>query len=217
MKKKKSQSPATSSYRVSQGNRPTQCNSELLSMEWQLGLRSTAVEVSSGPVPDSYIIYGSRIDPESRKQIIPFVKMVPNPEIAEKLGDVFIVAGKLTLEVNGSTRQVTFSADSPTILRKQSSYVSDLTSKGKHESNLQVGHTSKIDVEIDIYLVGNTLETIEPIDLPPCSLVQDYSKLMPDSEKESKEKFCDVRITCPALTADTKNDIFYAHKAILAA
>ena len=154
---------------------------------------------------------------QSSKQIIPFIKMVPNPEIAEKLGDVCIVAGNLTLEVDGSIIDMKFSPNNPIILKKNS-YVSDLTSQGKADPvSLQLDDTSKIDVEVDIYLVGNTLETIEPIDLPPCSLVQDYSKLMPDSEEESKEKFCDVTITCPATTEATKNAVFYAHKAILAA
>ena len=154
-------------------------------MKWQLGLEWKRGDKWNGGNQESWI------------HLVPFVKMVPNYDIREKLGDVWIAAGNVTLYVDGSKRLVTLSPDEPIVLRKWRLYECRLTLE---ESPIKIVKVSALalTVEVDIYLIKNTLETIEPVVVPECSVLQEFSKLLAFSEEESKEKFCDVKITCKA-------------------
>ena len=101
----------------------------------------------------------------------------------------------------------------------------------------------KIVVKIEITVVHCTLNVIEPVTVPPCNMLQTYGALLAANEEESKEKFCDMKITATQKSAHTEpsssiletaanvdddseintEDVdtltqadFYVHKAILA-
>ena len=140
-----------------------------------------------------------------------FVKMVPTPEFTEKLGDVHIVAERPTIKVDGSIMDLTKTFKSMT-LTKKNSYQSNLFGQIIFDDL----NFEEIDIEVLIYLINNTLEIIKPVEVPPCSVVQDFRKLMAQNEEESKKKLCDVKIACTATTNADETTTSYAHKAILA-
>ena len=62
-------------------------------------------------------------------ELIPMLKLVPNSEVEEKLGDVWIVPGKVTLTIDNSERIVTLPSDKPIVFDLQiSNYQCDLVS-----------------------------------------------------------------------------------------
>ena len=203
-------------------------------MKWQLGLewKKESKWNSSNRTHENWI------------HLVPFIKMVPNYNVREKLGDVWIVAGNVTLDNDGSEKLVSLSPGEPIVLRKTQFYECKLTSEESPITTLDIDDS--LTVEVDIYLIKNTLEVIEPVVVPECSVLQDFSKLQAFSEEESKEKFCDVKITCKATAITDESEVedadedatdrdqdedqnggedaelgevvsvFYAHKAILA-
>ena len=46
---------------------------------------------------------------------------------------------------------------------------------------------------MEIILVKCSLSIIEPVSIPPCNVLQSFGNLLALNEKESKEKFCDVK------------------------
>ena len=141
-------------------------------------------------------------------------KMVPHPDIKEKLRDVWIIPGKVTLCVDDSSRLITFSSDTPVVLKKEASYTYDLI---PDRSAITVEFESKIKVTAEIIMMQYSLNIIEPVDVPPCTVLQNLATLMAHSEEESKQKFCDLKITATQSTEDDSKEVdFYTHKAILA-
>ena len=169
--------------------------------------------------------------------------MVPDPDMQEKLGDVWI-SSKKRLYVNDSSipmsisvkvncasgpriKLVSVPCEDTIVLRKQKSYKCDLTSENSplmifYDNSLSELKTT-ISLEVDIYPIKNTFDIIEPVAVPPCQMLQDFHNMLALNEEESKKKLCDVKITC-TLAPDEDEDedkdqeevTFYAHKAILA-
>ena len=195
-----SSSTATSVFQVPRNKRPKQQN-ELFSMNWQLGLN------------------WNKDDSGLRVQLTPFVKLMPHPDIEEKLGCVWIIPGKVALCVDGSSRLITLSSDTPIIvLRKQKSYQCNLVPE---KSAITIQHSefqNKIKVTAEIIVMKSSLSIIEPVEVPPCTILsKNYGTLMAQNEEESKEKFCDLIIQVSKWTEDDPTEVeFYAHKAILA-
>ena len=142
-------------------------------MEWQLGLRWTKREVKTD--------YSSRFSYTVPRETLydygfaSFIKMVPTPEVAEKLGDVYIIARRPTVKVDGSVIPVdmTFQPNTPIILKKKDSYESDLSSV-EDGVIVTLRNFKEVDFAVDIYPVDNTLEIIKPIEVPLCPMVQDF-------------------------------------------
>ena len=139
-------------------------------------------------------------------KLIPSVTMIPHTEVKEKLGDVWIVPGKVTLCVDGSESIITLPSDKPIVLRKTNSYQCDLISKDSPIVIQKYHFVRKIVVKIEIIVIKSTLDTIEPVDIPPCAMLQNFITLLALNEEESKEKFCDMKITAtqPASYVDSE-------------
>lgn len=151
-------------------------------------------------------------------------ELMPNPDFKEKLGDVWIVPGNITLNVDDDpTRAIILSVPSkkPVVLRKSNKYQVTLSSS---ESPITVPLEElkgwrQIAVDVEIIVVERTLNIIEPVSVPPCPISQDFRAMLALSEDESKKKFCDVKLTITPIDTQQEGDVstFYAHKAILAA
>lgn len=176
---------------------------ELLSMQWQLGLR--------------WKEGGSRQNPI--KHITPFIKMTPDPKVKEKLGDLWIYPGTAILSLDGSRKRRL--PLQPIMLRKSHSYQCDLTSGGSSitfEFSANGDFQNKLGLVVEIILIRNTLSTIERIVVPPCPVLNDFGTLLALNEAESKEKFCDMKVTATHQEEDIAvQSHFYVHKAVLAA
>ena len=82
------------------------------------------------------------------------------------------------------------------VLRKKEHYKCDIAST---DSPIAVPNTpSTIAFEVDVYPIKNTFDIIDPVAIPPCPMLQDFRGMLAFSEEESKQKFCDVIITCTA-------------------
>ena len=102
------------------------------------------------------------------------------------------------------------------MLRKYNSYQCDLIS-GKLAIRLDEIQ-SEVTADVEIFLVKNTFDIIEEVNVPTCTIVHDFSTLLAFNEKESKEKYCDVTLTITQEEGDSPTQVnLYAHKAILAA
>ena len=179
-------------------------------MKWQLYLKWKRERKYS----ESHVDYF--YDNEDLVRLVPCVKMVPDPDIREKLGDVWILPGYVYID--GYRRQMlTSDPDTVIILTKGAGYQSDLTSL--NESAITVKCIREVKVEVEIFLVNHTLSIIEPVTVPPCDVLQTFGNLLAQNEGESKEKFCDVKLTATEQQEDEypRQINFYAHKAILAA
>ena len=155
------------------------------------------------PMKWQLFLQWKRKDSYTQYELIPTVKMVPNSEVKEKLGDVWIVPGKVTLSIDDSAEEiVTLPSDKPIVLKKSDSYQCDLVSSGSginiQESDL---NNTTIVVKIEIIVIHSTLDTIEPVIVPPCNMLQTYGALLATNEEESKEKFCDMKITALQLAS----------------
>ena len=197
-------------FEVSQDKRPKQAQNELLSMKWELNLKWKREQKSN----------------QDLIRLVPCVKIVPDPDIQEKLGDVWIIPGYVTLHIDGSEKKMLIPSNPDTVmvLRKSRQYQSDLTSlQDELAITVDLDECEKeIFVEVEIILVKHSLSIIKPVSIPPCDVLQTFGNLLALNEGESKEKFCDVKLTamerqqladdeCPGQVS------FYAHKAILAA
>ena len=156
-------------------------------------------------------------------RLVPCVKMVPDPDIKEKLGDVWILPGYITLHVDGQRRQMLTPSkpDSVIILRRGHQFKSDLTSLDELAITVNLANCEReITIEVEIFLVKNSLSIIEPVKVPPCDILQTFGNLLAQNEEESKEKYCDVQLTTSTEQQEDetpKQVNFYAHKAILTA
>ena len=183
---------------------------EFLSMKWHLGLKWKSQTSKEYEGIRQYVT-----------DLIPFVQMVPQPDIEDKLGNVWIVPGKVTLYVDGSSRLITLPSDKPVVLRKSEFYKCDLVQDKTAISIPIYKFKQIIGVTAEIILLQSTLNVIKPVEVPPCTLLQNFGTLMAHNKEESKEKFCDLKITTVHSTEDdpTEDDSevdVYAHKAILA-
>ena len=186
---------ATSVFQVPPNKRPKHQN-ELFSMNWKLDLNW-----KKEPNYD-------------RVRLTSSVTMMPPLDMREKLGDVWIIPGKVTLCVDDSSRLIKLSSDTPVVLKKENSYTYDLI---PDRSAITVEFESKIKVTAEIIMMQYSLNIIEPVDMPPCTVLQNLATLMVHSEEESKQKFCDLKITATQSTEDNSKAVdFYTHKAILA-
>ena len=151
------------------------------------------------------------------------VELVPQPEFKEKLGDVWIVPGNITLFIDDNPARTLVKLvplKEPLVLEKRCSYQVSVSSR---ESPIAVRHEKlnnwdHITMDVEIFLLKHTLNIIEPVSVPPCPILQDLRAMLAFSEEESKMKFCDVKLTA-APTEQTESDdnsTFYAHKAVLA-
>ena len=166
-------------------------------MKWQLGLQweKERKKVQSGAVE---ILY----------KLIPFVRMEINYKVAEKIGDVSIVSGKLTLFTNSSEKFITLSRQ-PITLSKNNDYQCNLISADESPMEVTLGQlkAGKVEVEAEIIVVRNTFSIIEPVVVPPCALSQNFSTLLAVNEEESKEKFCDLKITATQPASHSGNKL----------
>ena len=156
-------------------------------MEWLLGL-----QWESDPlVDDGDIMYD-----EPEYNLTPFVRMEINHEVAEKIGNVSIVSGKVTLFTHRSEKFITLSRQ-PITLSKNNDYQCNLISADESPMKVALSQlrAGKVEVEAEIIVVKSTFSIIEPVVVPPCPLLQNFSTLLAVSEDESKEKFCDMKIT----------------------
>ena len=196
-------------FRESPGKQPKLFR-KLLSMKWKLQLEWNIQRKTINNEYAEYLL------------LIFSVELVPQPEFKEKLGDVWIVPGNITLFIDDdptSTLIKSVPLKEPLVLRKNNYQVS-LSSR---ESPIvihpmKLGNWDQIDIDVEIILVKHTLNLIEPISVPPCPLLQDLKAMLALNEEESKTKFCDVKLMA-ATTEHTESDgtpIFYAHKAVLA-
>jgi speckle-type POZ protein len=153
------------------------------------------------------------------------VELVPLPEFKEKLGDVWIVPGNVTLalSVDGDPTGTLIKSvplKEPLVLRKSNSYKVSFSSR---ESPIRIPHEElnnwdQITMDVEIILVKHTLNIIEPVSIPHRSLSQDFRAMLALNEEESKKKFCDIKLTAAPTgqVEDGDTSTFYAHKAILA-
>ena len=155
-------------YHISSDKRPKQHN-ELLSMGWLLGLQWERVRKK---VQTDVQLF------EPKYKLIPLVEMVPNDEVAEKIGDVSIVSGKVTLFTNSSEKFITLSRQ-PITLSKNNYYQCNLISADNSPMEVMVDQlkAGKVEVEAEIIVVKNTFSIIEPVVVPPCALSQNFSTL----------------------------------------
>ena len=158
----------------------------------------------------------------------PHIQVVPDPEVEEKLGDVWITCRKrlyfsgsripinLSLKTSVAKKKLASVPCQDTFnFRKRLSYKCDLTAE-----NSPIWVNSKngtIAFEVDVFLIKNTFDVIEYVDVPPCQMLHDFRNILALDKDESKKKFCDVTITCTHLADDEEQEevAFYAHKAIL--
>ena len=150
-------------------------------------------------------------------------KLVPHPDFKEKLGDVWIIPGNITLCINDDptrTRIKPVPLKEPLVLRKSNSYQATLSSD---QSPIgipleEVKNWHQITIEVEIILVKHTLNIIEPVSVPPCPVSQDFRALLAFNEEESKRKFCNVKLTITPTQQIESDGIstFYVHRAVLA-
>ena len=170
-------------------------------MKWQLGLRWNC---SNDEI-----------------RLIPFVKLVPNPEVEEKLGDVWICIANVIVNIDGTRRfsvSMTHGDRNPcVILNKSKSYHCFLTSDNNPFTIK--GVQDSVAVSLDVVLIKHTLATIERVAIPPCPILQDYGSLLALGEEECEDKFCDMKITATIQAGEDCQiqSEFSAHKVILAA
>ena len=200
----------SANFQVTQDNHLKLCD-ELQSVKWQLGLRWKVQSDRAGFVRQN----------NTQCHIIPFIKMIPNPGVTEKLGDVWIVPGDVTMRPDCSIeRQISLSLDShqPIVLRKSRSFQCELIPEESAIKFSDAEFKNTLVVDVEVILIRNTVDTIEQVAVPPCPVLHDFGTLLGINEEESKEKFCDVKVTATQQAEDnpTQSD-FYAHKAILAA
>ena len=151
------------------------------------------------------------------------IELVPHPEFKEKLGDVWIVPGNITLFVDDDPTRTLIKLvplKEPLILRKSDSYKVPISSRKSPivVPKGELNNWDQIAMDVEISLVKHTLNIIEPVTVPPCPILQDLRAMLAFSEEESKMKFCDVKLTADP-TEQTESDdtsTFYAHKAVLA-
>ena len=189
-------------------------------MTWKLNLR---YKTEQDDIDGTYT---------SLLQITPHIQVVPDPEVEEKLGDVWITCRKrlyfddsripinFSLKTSVAKKKLTSIPCQDTfVLQKRLSYKCDLTDENSpiwvHSRN------GTIAFEVDIFLIKNTFDIIESVDVAPCRMLHDFRNMLALDKDESEKKFCDVTITCTHV-ADDDNEYeleevtFYAHKAILA-
>ena len=182
-------------FQVSPDKRSRAFN-EILSMKWKLNWRYR----------------------QGSQEIILFVQLLPNPEFEEKLGDVWIDPRKIKMYRDRSECNVTLSSN--TVLTSSNCWKCDLISEKTAIQILCTGYQS-ITAEVEILLVKRTLRIIREVDIHPYSGLHNFGALLATSESESKEKFCDVTLTCTDIPTEdgspTPQVNFYAHRAVLAA
>ena len=101
------------------------------------------------------------------------------------------------------------------MLRKYNSYQCDLIS-GKSTIRLDEVQ-SEVTADVEIFLVKNTFDVIEEVNVPTCTILHDFSMLLTFDKKESKEKHCDMTLVVAHEEGDSPTQVkFYAHTAILA-
>lgn len=151
--------------------------------------------------------------------IVPCVKLIPNEEFKEKLGDVWIAP--ICIKICKDCCNVPVQSDANSIvLSRSNSYQNDLVLENSLLKAELHWCCNEVSIEVDIVLVRNTFEIIKEVKIPPSTEFHDFSALIASDESESKRKFCDLTFT--ATTTEGEGDLplqvnFYAHKAILAA
>lgn len=191
--------------KVSKDVLPKQTHNELLSMKWQLSVKWRK----------EHVYYGDSL------RLAPCVKMVPDPDIEEKLGDVKILPGYTTL-VSGNKKKKMLAPSKPgeSMILRKGSYRCDLTSLDDSGITIRLGDCgSEITIEVDIILVEHSLSIIESVNVPSSDVLQIYGNMLAQDKEESKEKFCDIELVAieSQENESPKQVKFYAHKAILAA
>ena len=150
-------------------------------------------------------------------------RLVPLPDFKEKLGNVWIIPGDITLHVDDDPARTLVKSvplKEPLVLRKSNSYKVSISSRESPFAVLkeELGNWDQIAMDVEIILMKHTLNIIEPVSVPPCPILQDLGAMLALSEEESKTKFCDIKLMA-APTEQTEDDdtfTFYAHKAVLA-
>ena len=147
-------------FQVSPGEQPKQFH-KLLFMKWVVKLRWDEKEEN---ITGRY---------ENFLRLMLSVELVPDPDFKEKLGDVWIVPGNITLHVNDNPTRMRIKSvplKEPLVLKKGNSYQATLSS---YESPIRVpqeelNNWHQIAVDVEIILVKHTLNIIEPVSIPPC-------------------------------------------------
>ncbi len=196
-------------FEVPSDKRPKQIQNELLSIKWQHLKWKRERQYTNGSHQDLV-------------RLVPCVKMVPDSDIQEKLGDVKILPGYVVLDVDGKRRQMLTPSNPNNVMILRRTFERDLTSMNDELAiTVDLEYCdSEIAIEVEIILVKNSLIIIEPVNIPPCDVLQTFSNLLAQNEEESKEKYCDVKLVATEQQEDknpAKQVNFYAHKAILAA
>ena len=117
--------------------------------------------------------------------------LVPTPEFKEKLGDVWIDIRKFISNINRQEVDRTTSVSNvrPIILKKSNSYQFPLFTEGQH-----IYLHQDTSIELEIYLLKNTLEIIEEVKVPSCTALQDFGQLLAFNKSEAENKFCDLTL-----------------------
>ena len=182
--------------------------SEILSMKWKLDWRYASCDTLNS----SSLM---------AQPMVPFIQLLPTPEFEEKLGEVWLDPRKVKIHQDRSECKVSL-CESSTVLTGSNCWKGDLISEN---SAIQIKYFSSfkcITVEVEILLIKRTLHVIREVDVHPPSGFHNFGALLASSESESKEKFCDVTLTCAADVQIEDCDpplqvSFYAHRAVLAA
>ena len=171
---------------------------EILSMKWKLNWRRT-----------------ERVS--CRWRIIPFIQLLPSPEFEEKLGDVWLDPRKVEIHIDMSKCNITL-CESGIVLTSSNCWKGDLISE---KSAIDIYSSCVgITAEVEVLLVKHTLCIIREVDiLYPSTGFHNFGALLASNESESKEKFCDVTLTCAGIEdGNPPSQVnFYAHRAVLAA
>ena len=155
---------------------------------------------------------------DRKSEVILFIQLLPNPEFEEKLGHVWIDPRKIKIYRDRSECNVSLS--SSTVLTSSNCWKCDIISEKTAIPTTYYSYQS-ITAEVEILLVKRTLRIIREVDVHPSSGLHNFGALLATSESESKEKFCDVTLTCTDIPTEdgspTPQVSFYAHRAVLAA
>lgn len=129
------------------------------------------------------------------------LRLVPTPELKEKLGDVWIGIKKFVLKGAKGESDLTADEERTIVLKKSTLYTVDLI----RPNQLLVNESQHSLVIVEIYLLRNTLQIIEKVEVPPCSALLDFRQLLVLDKSESESKFCDLTLTVKPTKQESEN------------
>ena len=149
------------------------------------------------------------------------LKLKPNPEIAEKLDEVYLLVSEMKFFANNNgnydreqTKSLGHRGVEPFILSKQNEYQYCLP------ATFVISGCRDISTRVELVFLKRTLSVISEVRVPPSTLGEELGSLLTFTTQEENSKFTDVKITITSSKnegGETSSLDVFAHKAILAA